>query len=70
MSTQENKITIILIAVVVLFILCQTPNAVYLFYVSWFEQPQGAEAKNVKLGKISRLIIFIFTHFVFVILNK
>lgn len=52
MSAQENKITIILIAVVVLFMVCQTPNAVYLFYVSWFTQPTEQLYINLTLGKL------------------
>lgn len=31
-TTQENKVTITLIAVVVLFLICQTPAAVQLVY--------------------------------------
>lgn len=54
MSAQENKITIILIAVVVLFMVCQLPTAINLLYTSWFEPPEDKESKNLSLGKSTR----------------
>lgn len=65
MSAQENKITIILIAVVVLFLICQTPSAVNLLYVSWFDAPTDAESQNLQKGKprlfVIDIILFLFT---------
>lgn len=49
-TAQENKITITLIAVVVLFLICQTPTAIHLIYISWIK-PKGLATSNVVLGK-------------------
>lgn len=50
MSAQENKITIILIAVVVLFLICQTPTAINLIYISWINLPVDKESVNFQKG--------------------
>ncbi|GIY58366.1 FMRFamide receptor [Caerostris extrusa] len=41
-STQESKITVMLIAVVILFLVCQLPTAVALLYKAFHEVEHGS----------------------------
>ncbi|KAF4517586.1 hypothetical protein B566_EDAN008575, partial [Ephemera danica] len=59
-AQQENKITVILIAVVVLFLVCQSPSAVTLIYSSLSEEPAPQSAKDHimrGLGNIFNLLV-------------
>nr|CAD7205759.1 unnamed protein product [Timema douglasi] len=49
-QSQENKITVTLIAVVVLFMFCQIPTALVLFYTSFQEPLRGSTKDNVLRG--------------------
>nr|CAD7415857.1 unnamed protein product [Timema poppensis] len=49
-QSQENKITVTLIAVVVLFMFCQIPTALILFYTSFQEPLRGSTKDNVLRG--------------------
>lgn len=51
MSAQENKITIILIAVVLLFLICQTPTAVNLLYIAFAKPSTDKGVQNLQKGK-------------------
>nr|CAD7587468.1 unnamed protein product [Timema genevievae] len=49
-QSQENKITVTLIAVVVLFMFCQIPTALILLYTSFQEPLRGSTKDNVLRG--------------------
>nr|CAD7263941.1 unnamed protein product [Timema shepardi] len=49
-QSQENKITVTLIAVVVLFMFCQIPTALILLYTSFQEPLRGSDEDNVLRG--------------------
>ncbi|CAG2060668.1 unnamed protein product [Timema podura] len=49
-QSQENKITVTLIAVVVLFMFCQIPTALILLYTSFQEPLRGSAEDNVLRG--------------------
>ena len=49
-QTQENKITITLIAVVILFMVCQIPAAIILIYDLFRQIPESSDEKNIRLG--------------------
>jgi hypothetical protein len=49
-QTQENKITITLIAVVILFMVCQIPPAILLIYDLFHQKPESLDEKNIRLG--------------------
>lgn len=46
---QENRITLLLIGVVVLFLLCQTPTASFLIYDA-LDETADAHVRNIKKG--------------------
>lgn len=50
-AVQENKMTVTLIAVVVLFLVCQTPTAIFLLYSSFVGEPLNRLEANLRLGK-------------------
>lgn len=59
-AQQENKITVTLIAVVVLFLICQSPTAVILIYTSFTEDAiPGSEKDHIirGLGNIFNLLV-------------
>lgn len=49
-SIQENKMTVTLIAVVVLFLVCQTPTAIFMLYKSFVGDPTERRQRNLRLG--------------------
>jgi hypothetical protein len=49
-QTQENKITITLIAVVILFMVCQIPTAITLIYNLFHQPPTNSVEENIVLG--------------------
>lgn len=49
-QTQENKITITLIAVVILFMVCQIPTAISLIYDLFHQIPESLDEENIRLG--------------------
>lgn len=49
-QTQENKITITLIAVVILFMVCQIPTAITLIYNLFHQPPMNSVEENIGLG--------------------
>jgi Serpentine type 7TM GPCR chemoreceptor Srw. len=49
-QTQENKITITLIAVVILFMVCQIPTAITLIYELFLQIPESVTERNIRLG--------------------
>lgn len=49
-QTQENKITITLIAVVILFMVCQIPTAIALIYNLFHKPQEKSDAENICLG--------------------
>lgn len=55
-AVQENKMTVTLIAVVVLFLVCQTPTAIFLLYSSFVGEPVNRLEANLRLGKFRRPI--------------
>uniref|UniRef100_A0A336MD99 CSON009921 protein n=1 Tax=Culicoides sonorensis TaxID=179676 RepID=A0A336MD99_CULSO len=61
MSAQENKITIILIAVVVLFLICQTPSAINLLYSAFAKDTKDKATENLHraLGNLWNFLITI-----------
>lgn len=60
-QTQENKITITLIAVVILFMVCQIPTAIMLIYDLFHQIPQSSVEKNILhgLGNIFNFLVTI-----------
>lgn len=58
---QENRITLILIAVVIVFLLCQMPTALVLIYTSVHYVDQGSSEDNILrgLGNIFNLLVAI-----------
>lgn len=52
---RENKITLLVITLVVIFLICHTPNAVYSLYKSWQRHRESSndekKIKNFVLGK-------------------
>lgn len=52
---RENKITLLVITLVVIFLICHTPNAVYSLYKSWQRHRESSDdekkIKNFVLGK-------------------
>lgn len=50
-SAQENKVTITLIAVVILFLLCQTPSAIQLLWTIDYDKGDH-KSPNLILGKL------------------
>ncbi|XP_059485581.1 sex peptide receptor-related protein 2 isoform X2 [Neocloeon triangulifer] len=59
-AQQENKITVTLIAVVVLFLICQSPTAVTLIYTSLTDDPEPNSDKDRLLrglGNIFNLLV-------------
>lgn len=55
-AVQENKMTVTLIAVVVLFLVCQTPTAIFLLYSSFVGEPLNRLEANLRLGKFRWMI--------------
>ncbi|XP_066990671.1 thyrotropin-releasing hormone receptor-like [Macrobrachium rosenbergii] len=49
-QSQENKITVMLIAVVLLALFCQLPVAAMLLYQSFYESEPNSIASNIELG--------------------
>lgn len=49
-QTQENKITITLIAVVILFMVCQFPTAIALIYNLFHKPQEESDEENIHLG--------------------
>ncbi|XP_063243833.1 probable G-protein coupled receptor 139 [Bacillus rossius redtenbacheri] len=49
-QTQENKITVTLIAVVLLFLFCQMPTVLWLLYSTFHEVARGSDEEHVLLG--------------------
>ncbi|KAJ9584533.1 hypothetical protein L9F63_021143, partial [Diploptera punctata] len=60
-QTQENKITITLIAVVILFMVCQIPSAIALIYQLFHEPPEHSTESNIirGLGNIFNFLVTI-----------
>lgn len=56
-SAQENKVTITLIAVVILFLVCQTPSAIQLLWTIDYDKGDH-KSPNLILGKSSISINF------------
>lgn len=54
-SAQENKVTITLIAVVILFLLCQTPSAIQLLWTIDYDKGDH-KPPNLILGKFTKRI--------------
>lgn len=52
-ASQENKMTVTLIAVVVLFLCCQTPTAIFLIYSPWTGNETDKKQINLSKGKRS-----------------
>lgn len=50
-AVQENKMTVTLIAVVLLFLVCQTPTAIFLLYRSVVGETDVVRDNNVRLGE-------------------
>lgn len=48
--SNENRITIMLIAVVVMFLICQSPTASYLIYYNFYPPVSGRD-KNIQSSK-------------------
>ncbi|XP_018323381.1 uncharacterized protein LOC108735748 [Agrilus planipennis] len=57
-QSQENRITLLLIGVVVLFLVCQTPTASFLIYDA-FDETKDTYSRNIKkgLGNIFNFLI-------------
>ncbi|XP_052761786.1 FMRFamide receptor-like [Mya arenaria] len=60
-QTEQNRITIMLIGVVIVFLLCQSPNAALLLYLTYLDSHDmrltACEANNVKIaGNIVNLM--------------
>jgi hypothetical protein len=49
-QSQENKITITLIAVVILFMVCQIPTAIALIYNLFHKPQEESYEDNIRLG--------------------
>ncbi|CAL8068528.1 unnamed protein product [Orchesella dallaii] len=49
-SRPENRITVILIAVVILFLFCQMPTAIVLIYTSFHTPDEGSAEESILLG--------------------
>lgn len=60
-QTQENKITITLIAVVILFMVCQIPTAITLIYNLFHQPPTNSVEENIGrgLGNIFNFLVTI-----------
>ncbi|GLV32264.1 Proctolin receptor [Carabus blaptoides fortunei] len=59
-QAQENRMTVILIAVVLLFLICQTPSACILIYTSIYTKLDATTEKLVRgLGNIFNLLVSI-----------
>jgi hypothetical protein len=60
-QTQENKITITLIAVVILFMVCQIPTAITLIYNLFHQPPTNSVEDNIGrgLGNIFNFLVTI-----------
>ena len=50
-AVQENKMTVTLIAVVLLFLVCQTPTSIFLLYKVFVNEPTEKRVINLWLGK-------------------
>lgn len=50
-AVQENKMTVTLIAVVLLFLVCQTPTAIFLIYTTFVGVPGSKEVGNLWKGE-------------------
>jgi hypothetical protein len=58
---RENNITLLVITLVVIFLICHTPNAVYSLYKSWLNSQtlpeEKRKIKNIILGKFLPFIV-------------
>lgn len=52
-QSQENRMTLILIAVVILFLICQTPTACILIYTSVYPNFYDEYTANIVKGMFS-----------------
>lgn len=50
-AVQENKMTVTLIAVVLLFLVCQTPTAIFLLYKTFVGEPDTPQQINLYNGE-------------------
>ncbi|XP_059620905.1 motilin receptor [Phlebotomus argentipes] len=59
-TSQENKVTVTLIAVVLLFLICQTPTAIFLIYTSW--APETSDPRSLNLNRaMGNILNFLVT---------
>ncbi|CAL8068536.1 unnamed protein product [Orchesella dallaii] len=67
----ENRITVILIAVVILFLVCQMPTALVLIYTSFYMPVRGSAEESILLGlgNIFNLLVAINAASNFVLYN-
>ncbi|GAB0096745.1 hypothetical protein DMENIID0001_123080 [Sergentomyia squamirostris] len=58
-TSQENKVTVTLIAVVLLFLICQTPTAIFLIYISWAPEHSDPRYRNLDyaMGNILNFLV-------------
>ncbi|XP_055679333.1 motilin receptor isoform X2 [Lutzomyia longipalpis] len=58
-TSQENKVTVTLIAVVLLFLVCQTPTAIFLIYTSWAPENNDPRSVNfiLAMGNILNFLV-------------